>query len=393
ILERRFKAVPGVIDVNGWAGKSKTYDVRIDQNKLVGYGLSITQVLQALNNANANVGGQTLNLGPQAAVVRGVGLIHTMDDIRNTMVAPNNGKPVQIKDIATVQVGNEPRLGIVGQDNDDDIVQGIILMRRGEQSLPTLQRVEAEVDKINTSGILPPGVHLEKIYDRTDLINVTTRTVLENMLSGIVLIFLVQWIFLGTFRSALIVAATIPFALAFAIIIMVLRGESANLLSVGAIDFGLIVDATVIMVENIFRHLSQEPKQRFSRAGALDQAGGIQKFFGKLGTIELSATEVNRAIFFAAAIIIAGFLPLFTLSGVEGHIFGPMATTYAYAILGGLIATFTVSPVLSAFLLKEKEDEKDTLIVRWMRKVYDPAIRFALANRIVALGGMGALLI
>ncbi|MDE2340338.1 MAG: efflux RND transporter permease subunit, partial [Alphaproteobacteria bacterium] len=208
ILERRFKAVPGVIDVNGWAGKSKTYDVRIDQNKLVGYGLSITQVLQALNNANANVGGQTLNLGPQAAVVRGVGLIHTMDDIRNTMVAPNNGKPVQIKDIATVQVGNEPRLGIVGQDNDDDIVQGIILMRRGEQSLPTLQRVEAEVDKINTSGILPPGVHLEKIYDRTDLINVTTRTVLENMLSGIVLIFLVQWIFLGTFRSALIVAAT-----------------------------------------------------------------------------------------------------------------------------------------------------------------------------------------
>src|SRR5579859_2929491 len=393
ILQRRFKAVPGVVDVNGWAGKSKTYEVTINQQKLVAYGLSIGQVLQALNNANANVGGQTVNLGPEAAVVRGVGLIHSMDDIRDTMVIANNGKPVQIKDIATVTVGNQPRLGIVGQDNDDDIVQGIILMRRGEESLPTLLKVEAEVDKINGSGILPPGVHLEKIYDRSELIGVTTHTVLENMLFGVVLIFFVQWVFLGTFRSAVIVAATIPFALAFSILIMVLRGESANLLSVGAIDFGLIVDATVIMVENIFRHLSQEPRLRFARGGALDRSGGIQSFFGKLGTIELSAAEVNRAIFFAAAIIIAGFLPLFTLTGVEGHIFGPMARTYAYAILGGLIATFTVAPVLSALLLRDKEDEKETGIVRRMRRLYDPAIRFALGNRIIALGSMGALLL
>jgi cobalt-zinc-cadmium resistance protein CzcA len=394
VLQRRFKAVPGVVDVDGWAGKSKTYEVTIDQRKLVEHGLSLAQVLTALNNANGNVGGQTINLGPQAAVVRGVGLIHTMDDIRDTMIAsPAAGKPVQIKDIATVQVGNEPRLGIVGQDNDDDIVQGIILMRRGEQSLPTLKAVEAEVDKINHEDILPPGVHLEKIYDRTDLIDVTTHTVLENMVFGIVLIFAVQWIFLGTFRSALVVAMTIPFALAFSILIMVLRGESANLLSVGAIDFGLIVDATVIMVENIFRHLAQPPKARFAATGALDNKGGVQSFFGKLGIIELSSAEVNRAIFFAAAIIIAGFLPLFTLSGVEGHIFGPMAKTYAYAIVGGLVATFTVAPVLSAFLLKEEEEEKETPIVRMMRRVYDPALRFALGNRIVALGGMGALLL
>jgi heavy metal efflux system protein len=394
VLQRRFKAVPGVIDVNGWAGKSKTYEVTIDQRKLVEHGLSLGQVLTALNNANGNVGGQTVNLGPQAAVVRGVGLIHTMDDIRDTLVAtPAAGKPVQIKDIATVQVGNEPRLGIVGQDNDDDIVQGIILMRRGEQSLPTLKAVEAEVDKINHEDILPPGVHLEKIYDRTDLIDVTTHTVLENMVFGIVLIFAVQWIFLGTFRSALVVAMTIPFALAFSILIMVLRGESANLLSVGAIDFGLIVDATVIMVENIFRHLAQPPKARFAATGALDHKGGVPSFFGKLGIIELSSAEVNRAIFFAAAIIIAGFLPLFTLTGVEGHIFGPMAKTYAYAIVGGLVATFTVAPVLSAFLLKEVEEEKETPIVRMMRRVYDPALRFALGNRIVALGGMGALLL
>jgi cobalt-zinc-cadmium resistance protein CzcA len=222
---------------------------------------------------------------------------------------------------------------------------------------------------------------------------VTTHTVLENMVFGIVLIFAVQWIFLGTFRSALVVAMTIPFALAFSILIMVLRGESANLLSVGAIDFGLIVDATVIMVENIFRHLAQPARARFAATGALDRKGGVQSFFGKLGIIELSSAEVNRAIFFAAAIIIAGFLPLFTLTGVEGHIFGPMAKTYAYAIVGGLIATFTIAPVLSAFLLKEEEEEKETLIVRAMRRVYDPALRFALGNRIVALGGMGALLL
>jgi cobalt-zinc-cadmium resistance protein CzcA len=392
ILERRFKAVPGVIDVNGWAGKSKTYEVTVDQHKLVAYGLSLPQVLNAINNANVNVGGQTVNIGPQAAVVRGVGLIHTMDDIRNTMVAPNNGKPVLVSDIATVQVGNLPRLGVVGKDNDDDIVQGIILMRRGEESLPTLQRVEAEVDRINSGGILPPGVHLEKVYDRTELINVTIQTVLENMVSGIVLIFAVQWIFLGSWRSAVIVAMTIPFALAFAVMIMVARGESANLLSIGAIDFGLIVDATVIMVENIFRHLSHDPRERFSR-GVLDRMGGIQSFSGKLGTIALSASEVNRSIFFAAAIIIAGFLPLFTLTGVEGHIFGPMARTYAYGILGGLIATFTISPVLAAMMLRDKEEETETWLVRKMRAAYDPALRFAVANRVVALGGMCALLL
>src|SRR5215472_1530614 len=257
ILERRFKAVPGVIDVTGWGGKTKTYSITIDQNRLVDYGLTLQQVLQVLNNSNINVGGQTVNFGPQAAVVRGVGLIHTMDDLRNTMLMSNNGLPVYVKDVATVTVGHQPRLGIVGQDDDEDIVQGVVLMRRGEQSLPTINRVEAEVEKINTTGILPPGLRLEKIYDRKEFINVTTSTVLHNMIFGIVLIFFVQWMFLGNLRTAVIVAATIPFALFFAITIMILRGESANLLSVGAIDFGLIVDATVIMVENIFRHLSE----------------------------------------------------------------------------------------------------------------------------------------
>ncbi len=255
MLERRFKAVPGVVDVNGWGGKTKTYEVTVDQDALVHYGLTIPQVIAALNNANINVGGQTVNFGAQAAVVRGVGLIHSMDDIGNTMLTQNNGSPVLIRDVATVEVGNQPRLGIAGQDDDNDIVQGIVLMRRGAESLPTIRRVEALIAKINSSNILPPGVRIEKIYDRADLINVTTRTVLHNMVEGMVLIFVAAMDLPRQPAAALIISATIPFALAFAIGLLLLLGESANLLSVGAIDFGLVVDATVIMVENIIRRL------------------------------------------------------------------------------------------------------------------------------------------
>ncbi len=385
ILERRFKAIPGVLDVSGWAGKTKTYEVNIDQNKLVDYGLTIPQVLQSLNNSNINVGGQTVNFGPQAAVVRGVGLIHTMDDIRNTMLGANNGSPVLVKDVATVKVGHQPRLGIVGQDDDDDIVQGIVLMRRGEESMPTIERVEAEMEKINGSGILPPGIRLEKIYDRSELIHVTTHTVIHNMLFGITLIFIIQWMFLGNLRSAFIVAATIPFALFFSVIIMTLRGESANLLSVGAIDFGLIVDATVIMVENIYRHLAQKPKDRFKRSPIMHNVRPHGGLHGKFAIIANSAIEVNKGIFFSAAIIIAAFVPLFTLSGIEGHIFGPMARTYAYAIAGGLLATFTISPALSALLLPDQADETETRLVRGLRRIYLPVLEYALTHRVRVL--------
>src|SRR5579863_4324816 len=388
ILERRFKAVPGVIDVTGWGGKTKTYEVTVDQRRLVDYGLSIPQLLQALSNANINVGGQTVNIGPQSVVVRGVGLIGSMDAIRHTVIAATNGTPVYIGDVADVHIDHLPRLGIAGNDADDDIVQGIVLMRRGAQSIPTIKRVEAKVAKINSSGILPPGVRLEKIYDRTDLIDVTTHTVLENMLIGMALIFAVQYVFLGSFRSALIVAATIPFALAFAVIIMVLRGESANLLSVGAIDFGLVVDATVIMVENIYRHLAEAASgRRGSGASRLDVMRVPHGFSGRYATIAMAAAEVSRSIFFAAAIIIAGFVPLFTLSGIEGHIFGPMAKTYGYAIAGGLLATFTIAPALSALLLQGKIEETETRLIRFLRRVYDPVVEFALANRVLTLGG------
>jgi len=201
ILERRFKAVPGVIDVTGWGGKTKTYEITVDQNRLLASGITLPQVLQALNNSNVNVGGQTVNFGPQAAIVRGVGLIHSMDQIRDTMITAVNGVPVRIGDVATVTAGHQPRLGIAGQDGEDDIVQGTVLMRRGEQSMPTIRRVEAEVEKINNSGILPPGVRIERIYDRSDLISITTNTVLHNMVFGIILIFFVQWLFLGNLRS------------------------------------------------------------------------------------------------------------------------------------------------------------------------------------------------
>ena len=391
-LERRFKAVPGVIDVTGWGGKTKTYDVTVDLHRLVEFGLTLPQVLQVVGNSNLNVGGQTINIGTQSAVVRGVGLIHSLDDIKSTMMTANNGAPVLLSDIASVSVGNQPRLGIAGQDNDDDIVQGIVLMRRGEQSMPTIRRVEDEVQRINTSGILPSGVRIERIYDRSDLIHVTTATVIHNMIAGMLLIFAVQWLFLGNLRSAAIVATTIPFALLFAILIMTLRGESANLLSVGAIDFGLVVDATVIMMENIFRHLSEPHHRRFERDSRL-QGRAVTDLRGKFAVIANSALQVNRGIFFSATIIVAGFIPLFTMSGVEGHIFGPMARTYAYAIIGGLIATFTVSPALASFLLPEAMDETETAMVRGLRKIYEPVVGFALNNRILTLGAAGIVLL
>jgi cobalt-zinc-cadmium resistance protein CzcA len=390
VLERRFKAVPGVIDVTGWGGKTKTYDIALDQHKLIGYGLSIPQVLQALGNANINVGGQTVNFGEQSAVVRGVGLIHSVDEIRQTLITNNQGAPVLLGDIATVTIGNMPRLGIAGINDADDIVQGIVLMRRGAESVPTIQRVEAEVDKVNSSGILPPGVRIERIYDRSDLIHITTHTVLHNMVEGIVLIFLLQWAFLGNVRSAVIVAMTIPFALSFAIGLMVLRGESANLLSVGAIDFGLVVDATVIMVENIFRHLAEESGHLGSR-GDGGRRTAPSGFRGKMGTVAIAAAEVSQSIFFAAAIIIAGFVPLFTLSGIEGHIFGPMAKTYAYAIAGGLIATFTVAPALSLIFFPNQVEERETVVVRGLRRIYEPTLEFVLANRIVTFAGVALL--
>ena len=385
VVERRIKAVPGVIDVTGWGGKTRTYEAVVDSNKLQSHGVTVAQVIAALGKSNANVGGQTVDFGPQTAIVRGIGLIQSVEGIESVLVGTAGGQAVLLRDVAEVKVGNLPRQGIAGQDGDDDIVQGVVLMQRGAESTPTIAAVKAKIDEINAANILPPGVRLTRIYDRSDLIGITTHTVIHNMVEGMILIFILQWLFLGNLRSALIVAVTIPFALCFAVLILTAQGESANLLSVGALDFGLIVDATVIMVENIYRHLAERSARVADGQGVFTRANRRSAILG-------AATEVNRGIFFAAAIIIASFLPLFTLTGVEGHIFGPMAKTYAYAIAGGLIATFTVSPVLSALLLPDKLAEVDTWLLKQLRRAYTPAIRYARVNQIVVTG-VAALLV
>ncbi|MDV6331006.1 CusA/CzcA family heavy metal efflux RND transporter [Asticcacaulis sp. 201] len=380
MLERRLKAVPGVIDVTGWGGKTKSYEVVLDRQKLNAYGISVPQILAAIGNADVNVGGQTVNFGPQSAIVRGVGLVQSINDIRTTVVTSAKGIPVQIKDLGEVVVSNLPRQGIAGQDKDDDIVQGIVLMQRGAKSTPTIKLVEAEINHINAGNILPYGVHIERIYDRSDLIKITTETVFHSLVEGILFIFIVQWLFLGNVRSALIVAATIPFALCFAVIIIVVKGDSANLLSVGAIDFGLVVDATVIMMENIYRHLSELSTTH--KAQALP--GGMRR-----SAILEAASEVGKPIFFSAVIIITSFLPLFTLTGVVGRIFGPMATTYAYAIIGGLIATFTITPALSAVFLKKNLEEKDTWLVARLHSLFRPLWALCMKSRLKTLAVAG----
>lgn len=379
VLQRRFKRIPGVIDVNGWGGKLRAYEVKLDRDKLVAHGVSVPQVLAAIGKSDSNVGGQTVNFGEQAAIVRGIGLIQSVEAIRNVLVGSANGTPILLRDVATVEIGNLPRLGIAGENDDNDIVMGIVLMQRGAQSMPTIKAVKAEIDTINSTGVLPPGVRLERIYDRSDLIGVTTHTVMENLVLGILLIFALQWLFLGNLRSALIVAVTIPFALSVAVLILLAQGESANLLSLGALDFGLVVDASVIMVEAIFRRL-------VDRSHAITEGRVYANHANRFSAILHASHDVSRGIFFAAAIIIASFIPLFTLTGVEGHIFGPMAKTYAYAIAGGLIAAFTVAPVLSALLLPDRLREVDTWIVRRLRALYEPAVSFAITNRVLTLG-------
>jgi heavy metal efflux system protein len=386
VLQRRFKRIPGVIDVTGWGGKLRSYEVQLDRDKLTAHGVTVPQVLAAIGKSDSNVGGQTVNFGEQAAIVRGVGLIQSTDAINNVLVGTAGTTPVLLRDVGQVKIGNLPRLGVAGEGQDDDIVMGIVLMQRGAQSLPTINRVKEEIETINSSGILPPGVKIERIYDRSDLIGVTTKTVMHNLLEGVLLIFILQWLFLGDLRSALIVAITIPFALSVAVLILVIQGESANLLSLGALDFGLVVDAAVIMVEAIYRRLAD-------RSHAISEGRIHATSANRFSAILHASSDVSRGIFFAAAIIIASFLPLFTLTGVEGHIFGPMAKTYAYAIAGGLLAAFTVSPVLAALLLPDKLKEVDTWVVRQIRRVLEPAISFAIANRVLTFGLAGLLVL
>jgi cobalt-zinc-cadmium resistance protein CzcA len=411
VLQRRLLTVPGVVQVNTWGGRTKEYDVEVDLHKLDAYNVTLPQVLTALGNANVNVGGRTINVGQQSVNIRGVGLMdsggaadvtqgYKVEDIENVPLSQSNGVPVLVKDVAKVSVGYVPRLGKAGRDNEDDVVAAIIIMNRTLHTNDVVARVRSEIEKINHDDSLPPGVKLVPFYDRTTLVGVTTSTVLHNLVFGCALIFLIQWIFLGDLRSAIIVGANIPFALFFSIIILVLRGEDANLLSVGAVDFGIIVDAAVILVENIYRNFQAGPAERQALLSQLAEekwgadptrgrdASDPRAWTDRLRLFLASGLQVDKAIFFSTAIIVAAFIPLFTMQGVEGQIFGPMARTYAYALLGALIATFTVTPCLASLLLPEHIEEVETIVVRVLRRVYTPVLRWSLANRgiTVALG-------
>ena len=383
VLDRRFKRVPGVIDVTSFGGISKTYSVQVDLGRMNAYGLSLPTVVEAIRNGSVNVGAGTLNVGPQSVVMQGIGLIHSLDDIRNVVLGSQNGSPVLVSDVATVGVGNLPRLGVAGHENDDDVMLGTVLMRRGEQTLPTIHGVQAEVKRINEGGILPPGVQIVPLYDREDLVNTTTVKVVHNILEGVILILVIQWLFLGDLRGAAVIAATIPFAFFFAVLMMMARGESANLLSLGALDFGLLVDATVIMVENIFRHLHL----------ARHHLPPGQKPRPVPMTVLKAASEVDSAILFSIMIIIAAFIPLFAMGGIEGRIFGPMAKTYAYAIGGALLATFTVTPALAATFFKPDTEEKDTFAVKGIRWAYTRLFNGGMRRRALTMGLAGAMLV
>ena len=418
ILQRRLLTVPGVVQVNTWGGTSKQYEVEVDLNKLAAYNITLSQVISAIGNANVNVGGRTINFGQQSVNVRGVGLMDSggssdltqgvrVDDIENVLLFENNGVPIFVKDIGRVYVGNIPRLGKAGRDREDDVVAAVIIMNRTLHTNDVVARVKNEITKINTDGTLPAGVKLVPIYDRTTLVAVTTQTVLHNLAFGCILIFLIQWIFLGDLRSAIIVGINIPFALCFSIIILVLRSEDANLLSVGAVDFGIIVDAAVILVENIYRNVQASPEARAvllsqlseerwgedPSRGAADSSSSA--WTERLRLILISALQVDRAVFFSTAIIVAAFIPLFTMQGVEGQIFGPMARTYGYALVGALIATFTITPCLASLLVPQHVSEVETILVRALRRLYTPVLWWSLNHRgttvvfgfLVLLGG------
>ncbi|KPF92999.1 cytochrome C peroxidase [Rhodopseudomonas sp. AAP120] len=407
VVARRLMTVPGVVQINAWGGTTKQFNVDADLQKLESYNITVPQLVSALGNANINVGAREIAIGQQSVNIRGIGLIDTggdetiaggykVRDIENVVLTQSNGLPIQVKDVAKVSVGFVPRLGIAGRDKSDDVAAAIVVMGRTQHTNDIVPRVKAEVEKLNSDGSLPPGVRIVPYYDRSALVAVTTHTVLHNLVFGCLLVFFIQWVFLGDLRSALIVSANIPFALFFSIIILVLRGEDANLLSLGAVDFGIIVDSAVIMMENIFRNLQSPLVQQQRMLAALgdrgNRAGGDESapvWTERPRMIFASALQVDKAVLFTAAITVTAFVPLFTMQGVEGQIFGPMARTYGYALAGALIATFTVTPVLASLLLPARIEEHETIIVRSLRRLYEPVLRWSLGRvKLAVIAGL-----
>ena len=357
IIERAYRSVPGVADDSGFGGPTMQYHVLLDPARLYNFHQSVANVFNAIQSNNANTGGGFYTQGGQFYYVRGLGLLKSTDDIGEVVVGSNNGVPVRVKDVGTVVIGNAPRLGIFGfQDkakNNDDAVEGVILMRRGEQTQNVLRGVEQKTDELNRN-VLPPDVRVHPYYDRSDLVRVTTDTVEHNLLSGMILVFLVLLFFLVSFRAAVIAALTIPLALLFAFIFLHATGEAANLLSIGAIDFGIIIDGTIVMVENIYRELAERRGTDYDLHEVILHA----------------ARDVDRPIFYSVAVIIAGYLPIYALTGPSGKLFHPMADTMAFALIGALVFTLTFVPVIVSYWFKSGVEEKQNRVYNWVRDRY-----------------------
>jgi cobalt-zinc-cadmium resistance protein CzcA len=412
-IEKQFKSVPGVVDVSSFGGITREYQVRVDPDKLVAYGLSIGQVEQQLTANNTNAGGSFIEQGQQQINVREVGLYRNVKDIEETVLKTQSGTALRVRDIATVVQGPKIRLGQIGKAcrfgalpasepvsswsvnnpcidhpdkqggqvihredgrivDDNDVVEGIVLMQKGEDSQFTLEGIHKKVDELN-NRILPHGVKIVPFLDRSDLLHYTTHTVLHNLTEGIILVIIVLFLFLGNVRGALIVSLTIPFSLLFASICLDLRHIPANLLSLGALDFGMVVDGAVVMVENIVRHLSHQRKQSMTPAEQIREA----------------AHEVQRPVFYAIGIIITAYLPIFTLQAVEGRLFRPMAWTVAFALLGALVFSIIIAPVLSSLLFSGGASEWRNPVMEWLADRYRHAARWAIEHRWVTLGGAG----
>ena len=354
ILERQFKQVPGVIDVTSFGGLTKEYHVEVDPYRLRARGVTLAQVNAGIANANQNVGGQRLPIGEQSYTIRGIGLIRSVKDIGDVVVVEQKGVPVRVRDVASVTVGNAPRLGIVGRDEEEEVVQGTILMRYGAETGETLRGIYDRIDHVRKNHLLPPGMDIEPYYDRATLIQLTTGTVMENLLIGLVLVTLVLMAFLGSVRAALITAVNIPLALLVAFVGMVATGTSANLISLGAVDFGIVVNSTVIVVENAFQYLGARG------------TGSIRR------RILAAAGEIGRPVAFSTLIIGVAFLPLFTMTGVSGVIFSPMARTYAFAIGGAILLSLTLSPALMSGTLRVAGEEKESALGRVVHRLYEP---------------------
>jgi heavy metal efflux system protein len=375
VLEREFLKVPGVADVISWGGGVKQYQITLDPARLRAYNLTLKQVFDAVAANNANAGGSYIPWGQYALTVRGIGMIQSTRDIENIVVAAPRGTPVRVRELGGVGIGHAIRLGVLGRDHDDDVVGGIVRMRKGENPGAVIDGVKRKLEEI--TQILPPGVELRPYYNRERLVKATIGTVMKNLIEGAALVVLLLSLFLYNVRAAILVALTIPLSLLFAFIFMDLTAIPANLLSLGAIDFGIIVDGAVIMTENIVRHLSE---RRVTGHRVVRE-------------VQQSALEVARPLTFAVLIIMTVYVPILTFQRIEGKLFRPMAVTISLAVIGSLVLTLTLIPVLASLLFRRPPSERESPLLRWVRRPYVPALRFCLRRPAVPIGAAGALLV